>query len=923
MDEALKWSGNQINGLSYHRIFWHKYSTFLILTSELDLHAVWHSTRIPFLGLVFIVVVVGGVRRHLQRSVKQRLYTGLPDSPNSVEKYPDDYNNLVNTRDTSSQTRQTPKRVIGKKQLRKVVERISEVGRCDRIDVQVFYASITGGTETSAKDLVEQLSRSLIKTEQKTSFDVQLLDLAQIEYDDYFLSTPKSKTPSGYFYLFLIPTYDIDTILDTFLAHLQETHYDFRIDTAPLRALLGYSVFGFGDVEGWPTEETGFCAQAKQLDKWMARLTGRKRAFPLGLGDVKSDGNSRLQEWRVGIEEVLLRLSTYGGSLGEGVVGSGDAIESDEDDDDDDDDDDKTAKGDTSKGKTRRQAVIDDMEEMGRGMQSAAVVPDGGPPLVIDFTTTRGSNATASTVVVSSPIKEMVPRTSPTYAALTKQGYTIIGSHSGVKICRWTKSALRGRGSCYKHSFYGIRSHLCMEATPSLSCSNKCVFCWRHGTNPVGTTWRWTMDPPDMIYQGAKEGHYRKIRMMRGVPGVRADRFAEAFRIRHCALSLVGEPIFYPRINELISLLHRDRISTFLVCNGQHPDQLATLERVTQLYVSVDASNRESLRRIDRPLHRDFWERFLACLDILRQKRFIQRTVFRLTLVKGFNVEDEVQGYADLILRAMPCFIEIKGVTFCGTTTTTSSSSSSKKVSGLTMGNVPFHSEVVAFAQALNEILAQRLMSSSPSTNDDDDDDDDNFQHQQDSNRDSHREGYGIAAEHSHSCCILLASTRFFIDGRWHTTIDYDAFFGLLGQSSPPSSSSPTNAATTNPNPTSATITNTTNTTSATTTSIIAHDDHVDEVDLNHHGDGNNGDHGDANGVGNGNDDYKYGGDDGRNDNMNMINHHPPFPFRPEDYIGPPTPSWALFGQGGFDPLDQRVYTKGKKAKMEKMKELK
>ena len=59
-----------------------------------------------------------------------------------------------------------------------------------------------------------------------------------------------------------------------------------------------------------------------------------------------------------------------------------------------------------------------------------------------------------------------------------------VGSHSGVKLCRWTKSMLRGRGGCYKHSFYGIESHRCMETTPSLACANKCVFCWRHHTNP-------------------------------------------------------------------------------------------------------------------------------------------------------------------------------------------------------------------------------------------------------------------------------------------------------------------------------------------------------------------------------------------------------------------------------------------------------
>ena len=37
--------------------------------------------------------------------------------------------------------------------------------------------------------------------------------------------------------------------------------------------------------------------------------------------------------------------------------------------------------------------------------------------------------------------------------ALTKQGYHLVGSHSGVKICRWTKNQLRGRGGCYKEKF--------------------------------------------------------------------------------------------------------------------------------------------------------------------------------------------------------------------------------------------------------------------------------------------------------------------------------------------------------------------------------------------------------------------------------------------------------------------------------------
>ena len=482
----------------------------------------------------------------------------------------------------------------------------------------------------------------------------------------------------------------------------------------------------------------------------------------------------------------MISLIGSTGSLGEGVPGSGDAVESDDESVSGEDDDGEVLFEDQTveikrPNKKKQTSNLEDVEDLGKIMKSSGGGQNGSAPIAVDFTTySKPAKKTATQTV-----KEMVPKSSPTYNSLTKQGYTIVGSHSGVKICRWTKSALRGRGSCYKYSFYGIASHQCMETTPSLSCSNKCVFCWRHGTNPVGTTWRWVVDPPEMIFDGVKAGHYKKIKMMRGVPGVRAERFAEAMRIRHCALSLVGEPIFYPHINEFTGMLHKEHISSFLVCNAQHPAQLATLKQVTQLYVSIDASNKESLRKVDRPLNRDFWERFCACLDILREKRFQQRTVFRLTLVKGFNMADEIAGYADLVERGLPCFVEIKGVTYCGTATSAAA--------GLTMQNVPFYAEVQEFVEALNKELNDRGLE------------------------------YGIAAEHAHRCCVLLASTRFRrqVNGEWKwcTLIYYDRFFQLLES-----------------------------------------------------------------------------GED----------------FKPEDYMGEPTPEWALWGNGGFNPEDERVYRKGK-----------
>ena len=748
--------------------------------------ALWHAYRIPLLVLISLALLtarkLSSYRLVLQEVISGPETVGRPQLPiptpeveNAANEQPlpapMDEKPYKGIR-SSERALHKPRRIKGSRSIAKaaVEPSIASSNKLPLVQPILFFSSLTGSTEAYAKSTLEKFRRYPLHP---SILDPRIHDLSYQEYDDYFVSTPNASNDRlRYFYLIIVPTYNVDTLLDSFILHLQETHHDFRVDTAPLSGLLGYSVFGFGDKEGWPSEDEGFCSQARDIDRWMAKLTNCKRAFPLGLGDVKSDAKERLDEWYEGIEETLRAIAETG-NLGEGVPGSGDAIESNDEEEDEGRVETEPEKGNKPRKKHRKlnERSLDDLEDLGRSAASNSIP--------VDFTTSKPKDPLQ---VLDSTPKSMVPATSPTYAALTKQGYSIIGSHSGVKICRWTKSALRGRGSCYKRSFYGIASHLCMEATPSLSCSNKCVFCWRHGTNPVGTTWRWQVDPPELIFQGAKEAHLKKIKSMRGVPGVRAERFQEAQRIRHCALSLVGEPIFYPHINAFLSLLHAEHISSFLVCNAQHPAQLAALDKVTQLYVSIDASNRDSLRRIDRPLHRDFWERFLQCLEILRERRFRMRTVFRLTLVKGFNIEDEVIGYADLVAKGLPCFVEIKGVTYCGTSTSASA--------GLTMANVPFYEEVSSFVVALNDELNKRGLE------------------------------YGIAAEHAHSCCVLLASTRFRRQGKWHTLIDYDKFYELLES-----------------------------------------------------------------------------GEE----------------FGPEDYMGEPTPEWALWGNGGFDPADERVARKGKK----------
>ena len=193
----------------------------------------------------------------------------------------------------------------------------------------------------------------------------------------------------------------------------------------------------------------------------------------------------------------------------------------------------------------------------------------------------------------------------------------------------------------------------------------------------------------------------------------------------------------YPQINEFVTLLHEKKISSFLVTNAQFPKEMKNLVPVTQLYVSIDAPTEETLKQVDRPLFKDFWSRYEECLDILAEKK--QRTVFRLTLVKDFNTQ-QVQDYCKLVEKGKPDFIEVKGMTFCGF-------SGSQP---LTMKNVPYHQDVVAFCQ---EIEAELFRLSLP---------------------------YEISCIHSHTCSVLLSHLKFKKDDGWYTWIDYEKFHNLV-----------------------------------------------------------------------------------------------------------------------------------------------
>ncbi|MBI5066104.1 4-demethylwyosine synthase TYW1 [Candidatus Woesearchaeota archaeon] len=315
---------------------------------------------------------------------------------------------------------------------------------------------------------------------------------------------------------------------------------------------------------------------------------------------------------------------------------------------------------------------------------------------------------------------------------LEKQAYRIVGRHSAVKTCGWTKNMIRGEGGCYKLKFYGIMSHQCMQMTTSISCANRCTFCWRGYKAPVAKEWKWGVDDPEFILENSLEAHHDLIVGFKGGKKTNEKLFEGSQEVKHVALSLTGEPITYPRINELLDLFNQKGISTFLVTNAQYPEQIKNLKPVTQLYESLDAPNKELLKEIDKPLFIDFWERANQSLDYLKEKK--QRTCIRLTIIKGVN-DVEPENYAKLILKGMPDFIEVKAYMWVGASR-----------ERLNKANMPLHEEVIDFTKKLIQYLPD----------------------------------YDIVSEHIPSRVIMCAKKKFFKNGRWHTWIDFPKYHELV-----------------------------------------------------------------------------------------------------------------------------------------------
>lgn len=275
---------------------------------------------------------------------------------------------------------------------------------------------------------------------------------------------------------------------------------------------------------------------------------------------------------------------------------------------------------------------------------------------------------------------------------LTKQHYKV-GSHSGVKLCHWTKESLTSGRTCYKQKFYGIESHRCLQMTPAVAwCQQKCVFCWREQEFDVPVP-EW--DEPGQVIDECEAGQRLLLSGYGGNDECDKKKLAEAQQPNQAAISLAGEPTLYPKMGGLIDEFDRRGYTTFLVTNGLLPDRLAEMTLPTQLYLSLDAPNEGVHKKINIPFVKDSWERINKSLELFPS--LDTRKVIRITLVKGWN-DLTPEGYARLIEKSEADFLEIKAYMFIG--------SSRQR---LTIENMPRHHEVRAFAEKVADELGYKI----------------------------------------------------------------------------------------------------------------------------------------------------------------------------------------------------------------------
>lgn len=308
---------------------------------------------------------------------------------------------------------------------------------------------------------------------------------------------------------------------------------------------------------------------------------------------------------------------------------------------------------------------------------------------------------------------------------LEKMNYALVGNTSAVQICRWTKNAIRGDRGCWKEKFYGISSARCCQMTPAVMwCENQCLHCWRPIEMNLGTDLP-GIDDPIEILDGIVEARKKLLVGFKGRKDTDMKKLEKALEPNLYTMSLSGEATLYPRLGEMFKEIRKRRAVSFLVTNGLNPEVLGNFkddEFPTQITVSTNAPNEKLFKIWHRSTKKDAWETFNKTLDVLKKLKEKVRRVIRLTLVDAgeegkFNEttnmsEENVKEYCELIRKAEPDFVHVKGYKSVGYARTR-----------MGYDNQPWFEAVKEYATKILKVL----------------------------------DGYNIAAEDERCCVVMLA----------------------------------------------------------------------------------------------------------------------------------------------------------------------
>jgi tRNA wybutosine-synthesizing protein 1 len=294
--------------------------------------------------------------------------------------------------------------------------------------VTIIYGTTTGTARNLAKNLQDKLNAAGAGSIQCRVVDMAAYDFEDLESEEVVIAIVSTYTGG-----------EAPATAASFFRGLAESTTDFRVGKNSLSSTR-YAVFGLGS-----SEYAEYCSAGRRLDTLLEELGGQQMLL-MGEGDDVVGTDRSFAAWTLEITGLVTKGS-------EALVNS--SVPS------------RATKGERRQGKRASPGTVPN--GLGGGEEEPTEEDLINDQQLTDLED-LGAVMASSSSDAASAAREMI--TPLQRKSLQKEGYKLIGSHSAVKMCRWTKAQMRGRGGCYKVCTRwspSFRSSLSTERAPPRS----------------------------------------------------------------------------------------------------------------------------------------------------------------------------------------------------------------------------------------------------------------------------------------------------------------------------------------------------------------------------------------------------------------------------------------------------------------------